>query len=60
MIKITKTIQARDILIECYLDFFNDYLTVEKYAEHNGLTPEQAKTFLELAKQVENSEHPEA
>lgn len=51
---------ARDTLIEFYHDFFNNYLTAEKFGEHNGLTPEQAKAFLELAKQVENSKHPEA
>jgi hypothetical protein len=51
---------ARDYLIEAYLSFVNDYLTVEKFAEHHGLHQDQAKAFLELAKSVFESKHPEA
>ena len=50
----------RDTLIAAYLDFWNNYLTVEKYAEHNGLTESQAGVLLDLAKEVFNSEHPDA
>jgi hypothetical protein len=50
---------ARDSLIEVYLDFRNNYLTIEKYAEHNGLHYNQAVTLLALAKDVFNSKHPE-
>lgn len=50
----------RDKLITAYLDFFNNYLTVEKYAEHNGLTVGQARDFLHVANHVFLSKHPEA
>lgn len=50
----------RETLIAAYLDFRNNYLTVEKYAEHNGLTEEQAYKLIDLAKQVFESEHPDA
>lgn len=50
----------RDILIAAYLDFLNNYLTVEKYAEHNGLTAEQGKMFIDLARDIFNSDHPES
>jgi hypothetical protein len=31
-----------------YLDFFNNYLTVEKFAEHNLLSVDHAKQLLEI------------
>lgn len=50
----------RDILKNVYLDFVNNYLTIAKYAEHNGLTNIQAVLLYDLAKDVYESEHPEA
>jgi hypothetical protein len=50
----------RDTLISAYLDFLNNYATVLWYAEDNGLTYAQAISFLNLAKSVYLSEHPEA
>ena len=50
----------RDILIAAYLDYKNNYLTVEKYAEHNGLSYEQAMQLILVAISVFNSKHPEA
>jgi hypothetical protein len=47
-------------LIEAYIDFINNYLTVEKWAEHNGLTPEQGLVYMDLAREVYYSEHPDA
>jgi hypothetical protein len=52
--------QARDYLVEAYLDYANNYLTIEKYAEHNGLTKEQADEFISLAYQVYTTRHPDA
>jgi hypothetical protein len=57
--KPNEKLSVRNTLIETYLDRFNNYLTDEKYAEHNHLTLEQAKTLLALAKQVFESKHPE-
>lgn len=50
----------RDKLITAYLDFFNNYLTVEKYAEHKGVTAGQARDLLHVAKNVYQSKHPES
>lgn len=50
----------RQILINAYLDYVNNYLTFAKYGEHNGLTEEQATRFLVLAREVYNSQHPDA
>lgn len=51
---------SREQLINNYLDFVNNYLTVSLFAEHRGLTEGQAKLLLDLAKMVFNSQHPEA
>lgn len=50
----------RNVLIEAYLDYVNNYLTVPTYAEHNGLTNDQALDLLSLARSIYQSTHPEA
>lgn len=49
----------RKTLETIYLDWYNNYLTVECFAEHNGLTNAQAATLINLARDVANSEHPD-
>lgn len=51
--------ELRDIIKEYYLDYRNNYLTVSKFAEHNGLNEEQVEEFLYLADLIDNSKHPE-
>lgn len=50
----------RNTLTAAYLDWFNNYLSIDTYAEHNGLTYDQAKAFLELARDVAQSNHPDS
>jgi len=50
----------REILINAYLDYINNYLSVEKYAEHHGMTFLQGFYFIEVARAVFNSKHPDA
>ena len=50
----------RDTLIAVYLDYLNNYLTIETYADHNGLTETQATALIDLARLVFNSPHPDA
>ena len=50
----------RDKLIEAYLDYRNNYLTIEKWAEHNGLATDQGEQLYWLAREVFESKHPEA
>lgn len=50
----------REILISAYLDYLNNYLSITTYAEHNGLTQDQALKLIDLAREVHMSEHPEA
>lgn len=51
---------SREQLIDDYLDFVNNYLTVLLFAEHRGLTEGQARVLLDLAKMVFDSPHPES
>ena len=41
-----------DQLIEFYLDWFNNYLTVEKIAEHHGLDVDDAKTLISMGQHM--------
>ena len=49
----------REKLSEIYLDWVNNYLTIEKFAEHNGLYPNEAKTLIDLARDCFHKDHPE-
>ena len=49
----------RTKLIEAYIDYVNNYLTPELWGEHNGLNTEQSVAFLQLAKAVYDTQHPE-
>ena len=51
---------ARVLLIAIADDFQDDYLTVPRYAECNGLTESQARELIRLAQLVRASRHPEA
>lgn len=37
-------------LIDVYLDYFNNYLTVEKFAEHNEVEILTARKILQIGK----------
>ena len=41
-----------DTLQEIYLDWRNNYLTVEKFAEHKGLTVDEAHSLIQLCDRV--------
>jgi len=42
----------RKALQEAYLDWVNNYLTVEKYAEHNLLTVDNALKVIEAGREA--------
>jgi hypothetical protein len=50
----------RDYLVNQYTDFVNNYLTVELWAEHNGITIPDAVQILALALKLSKENHPEA
>jgi hypothetical protein len=58
--EIAMNTEFRNILINVYLDWRNNYLTVEKFAEHNGLFDNEAQTLIDLSRTVFYHQHPEA
>lgn len=53
-------IMSREQLKLVYLDYFNNFLTIETYAEHYGLTYEEAYSLLAVAKSCATNPHPDA
>lgn len=45
-----KIIYLRDTLADLYLDWVNNFLTLEKFSEYYGLDEEDARDLLKLAK----------
>lgn len=50
---------TREDMILDYLQFKNNYLSVELWGEHRSLTPEQAHKIIALYRQVFESPHPD-
>lgn len=50
----------REQLRNIYLDYLNNYLTVEVFAEKNGLWVDEATDLIKLCKRVFEENHPEA
>ena len=50
----------RDTLIAAYLDYRNNYLSVQTWAEHNGLTWAEGEQLLILARCVFDHPPPDA
>ena len=51
---------TREQLSADYLDWVNNYLSVELFAEHRGLTVAEAKMLITLGTLCFENEHPEA
>ena len=54
------TKSARVSLSELYLDYKNNFISVEKFAEHHGLHLGHAIQLVSLAKAIFLSKHPDA
>ena len=50
----------RENLAALYLDWVNNYLTLESFAEHHGLTEIEAAQLLCVAQSCHENNHPEA
>ena len=50
---------TREQLNNVYLEWVNNYLTIEKYAEHKGLHVDEATTLINLARDAHRGERPE-
>ena len=51
---------TRDQLFKDYTDWINNYLSIEVFAEHRGLTQAEAKMLIDLSKSCFENNHPEA
>ena len=51
---------ARDQLRAIYLQWVNDFLSVASFAEYHGITDAQAADLITLARDIFNTDHPEA
>lgn len=50
---------TREQLIAAYLDWKNNYLSVEHYAEVNGLNLDEAAALINLLRSIFDRPHPE-
>lgn len=50
---------TREKLFNDYLDYVNNYLTIELFAEHRGLFIQEAEILIELAKSCFENNHPQ-
>jgi hypothetical protein len=42
----------KETIQEAYLEYVNDYLTITTYAEHKGLTYDEANDLIRLGRQL--------
>lgn len=42
----------KNLLQAEFLDWFNNYLTIKKFAEHRQITQKQAKTLIKLGREI--------
>ncbi len=50
----------RDQLIEWYLDYVNNFISVEKFAEYYGISADQAWIVIQLGRTINETPHPES
>jgi hypothetical protein len=51
---------ARQYLIDLYLDWRNNWLSIEAFSEHHGLTSRDASELIAMGRQLAYSPHPES
>lgn len=52
-------INARNLALSIYREWFNNFLTVEMFAAQHGLEPEHAEALLQTCRLIANSMHPD-
>lgn len=50
----------REQLKNVYLDWVNNYVSIDTFSDHYGLHKHEAETLIELARCIYNNPHPEA
>ena len=54
----TMTNTARQYLSAIYIDWRNNYLSYEVFADHNHITPDQAKELITISRKVYETQNP--
>lgn len=57
--RLAPPVVTREALAKAYTSYVNEYLSVEVFAEHHGLTAEQATKLLALGKECQETNHPD-
>lgn len=52
-------INIKTILNDMYLDYFNNYLTIEKMATMHGISEDDLKILLTIGKKINHAEYGE-
>lgn len=55
MYKINKHMITHNLILDMYLDYVNNFLTVEKFAEHYNITENLAKAIINAGKILNNN-----
>jgi len=50
----------REFMHKIYLEWVNDFLTIERFAEFHGLYVDEAEALIKTARLMFEREHPEA
>jgi len=50
---------VREYMLKMYTEWRNDFLTYRGFAEHHGLTDEEAEQLIQLARIISEHPHPE-
>ena len=52
-----KKMNIKNVLNELYLDYFNNYATIELMAEHQEMKVEDLKMLIDLGRKINNKEY---
>lgn len=50
---------TREQITAAYLDYVNNYISVETWAEHRGLTLKEGEALLSILRSIAYAEHPD-
>lgn len=54
-----ETITMRQQFVEWYLDYCNDFISIDGFAEYFGISVYQAKQIIQLGREIMDQKHPE-
>ena len=52
-----KTLILKDVLDDIYIDWFNNFLTIERYAEYHEIEEDHARTLINMCRNLHHKKH---